>query len=541
MPGAAATRNELCPCGSGLKRKRCRAACEAPLGLPSQVRRKIILAWPSLTEAQRAKLAACDPILWAMYASRGTWFPAPHLEYLADELLEWVRGEVLRLAISVPPQHGKSEFISKYFPAWLLGRFPAARLLQCSYGQELTVEWTAAARDLFAEHGPAVFGVDTWTRSKRTAWNVYRNGRRTGGGIRGVGKGGGVTGRPVDFGILDDIIKDRAEADSKALRDAAWKWLESAVFPRAKRLLFISTRWHHDDPIGRLQAKQKAGRGGARWRFVNLPALAEEDDPLGRKPGEPLWIDNPQGANGDASWYREKELEVGPYVWAALYQGRPTPLEGSLFKRHWFAYFSEEGAYFVGHESRVASAALLRFVTFDPAFSKKTSADHSAIGGWALDVQNRRLYLLEVVRKRFTPKELAGALRSMMSKIGAELCFGERNNLKENAMKIVREAVPLREIQPNTDKVSRAMPVTAHLADGRLLFRRDAPWLADLETELLVFGPHADQDDQVDMVSYGVYVANEELGGFRGLPDVGPPPSKPGPPGGLVPMLRRPT
>src|SRR5690606_12617558 len=110
-----------------------------------------------------------------------------------------------------------------------------------------------------------------------------------GGRMRGVGKGGGVTGRPVDLGICDDLVKDAAEVASDALREQLWRWFSSAVLPRSRRLIVMATRWHHDDVIGRLMQRQRQGEVGEPWVFVNIPAIAEEEDPLGRAPGAPLW------------------------------------------------------------------------------------------------------------------------------------------------------------------------------------------------------------------------------------------------------------
>lgn len=472
-----------------------------------------------------------------MYASEGAWFPAPHLEFISDVLLQVVRGEILRLAVSTPPQHGKSEFISKYFPTWYLGRFPTHRLLQFSYGQDLTLEWTGAGRDLFARHGPAVFGLDTWARSKRTAWNAYRAGRRTGGGVRGVGKGGGVSGRPVDLGLGDDMVKDWEEASSPAQRERADKWFRSAVLPRAKKLVMIGTRWHHDDVLGRLEQRQRRGEVGEPWRFINLPAVALDEDPLGRQRGAPLWPNNPL-CMADAGWYAKKEREVGPYVWSALYQGRPSPEQGMLFEKRWFAYFEEERGHFIADRIRTPAETLHRFVTVDPAWSKKTSADYSALMAWGLDRLNNRLFLLDVVRKRLSAPEIERELRDLMERKGAAIAYIEAQNLKLEQMEVLRRSgIPMREVQVNTDKVSRFIPVQAHAARGALLFRQGAPWLADLERELLEFGPSCDHDDQADAISAAVKVANE-FAGRRGLIEA--PDAAPRPPG-LMPTLKRPT
>jgi predicted phage terminase large subunit-like protein len=363
-----------------------------------------------------------------------------------------------------------------------------------------------------------VFGVDTWQRAKRTAWDCYEEGRRTGGGVRGVGKGGGVTGRAVDLGIVDDVIKDRQEADSPALRDHAWKWLESAVFPRARRLIKIATRWHHDDPIGRLEAKQRRGEVGEPWTFVNIPALALENDPLGRKPGEPLWPGNPL-CHGDADWYRKKQLEVGPYVWSALYQGQPTPVEGAMFRRGWFRYYEHEAdgrAKVPGHGERDVWA-MRRFATVDLAASTRTTADYTVVAMWAYDHATRLLLLVDLVRDRVEGPDLVPLLERVRDQWRLPVVFVERMGFQLTVIQAARRAgVPVRELRPDADKVSRALPLTAALEAGRVFFRASAQWLPALESELLTF-PAGEHDDQVDALAYGVKVADS----FRVMPRTG--------------------
>lgn len=501
-------------------------------------------ATPVYDPAVVRQLAAVHPLAWAMHSAgwrrdRRTgvvtprYLPARHLKFLAKHLMRIHRGECKRLLVSMPPRHGKTLLTSRYFLGWWLGTHPADRVITTTYQARLVQRWSRNIRNDLARHGPAVFGVAASTRAAADDWDLLPMRERTDeeepveGGVSAVGTGGALTGKGAHLLNCDDLVKGSEDVRNVTVRDHMWEWFEQDLMTRLEpdgAAIVTMTRWHPDDIPGRIIKSQEAGNpiGGESWEIINLAALAGEDDPLGRAPGESLW---------EERWPRAKlermKRGMSPYAWSALFDGRPVPAEGGIFKKHWFSYFEETGGHFVGHETRVHAQSLVRFVTFDPAFSKKTSADHSAIGGWALDMRNNRLYLLKVVRDRFTPKELAGALRAMMSDIGATLCYGERNNLKENSMKIVREAVPLREIQPNTDKVARAMPATAHFSDGRLLFRRNAPWLPLLEEELLAFSPDVSVDDQVDMVSYGVYVANEELLVREPPPSPRPAPSDP--------------
>lgn len=506
-----------------------------PLLTSPAVLRRAVARWGEFTEGEQAQLAATHPVLWAMFASGGAWIPAPHLLYLADVLMQVVVGTILRVCVSLPPQHGKSEFMSKYVPTWYLGTHPTARILQFSYGQELTVEWTGQGRDLFAEFGPRVFGVDTWARAKRTAWDAYREGRRTGGSVRGVGKGGGVTGRAVDLGLGDDVLKDADEADSPAQRERAFRWLQSAVFPRARRLALIGTRWHFDDPIGRLMAAQERGEIGEPWTFVNIPAVAESDDPLGRQPGEPLWPANPL-CHGDPDWYRKKEVEVGTYVWSALYQGRPVPVEGGHFKAGWFRPYEEVNGVLVAGELRVPVARLRRYSTVDLAGSKRQRADWTVIATWGIDHETRTLWLLDVVRAQLEAPEIITALREVQQRMKPVTFYAERAAPQLNLVhrlklaeaagekldpsddeqdvlikRAVASGLPVKRLDPgDKNKVTRSAPAQAIMAAGRLFTPARARWLAEFKSELLTF-PGGAHDDQVDALSYGVQMFLEAL------------------------------
>jgi predicted phage terminase large subunit-like protein len=502
---------------------------------PAAVGRAAAL-WDEFTREEQAELAALNPVLWGLYASPPDTFAAPpHICYLGEVLTKVSRNELTRVAISVPPQHGKSTLVSKFYPSWHLGRNPSERVILCSYGQELTVGWTGAGRDLLAEHGPAVFDIETWARAKRTSWDAFRGGRRTGGSMRGVGKGGGVTGYAVDLGICDDLVKDASEVASLAQREALWRWFESAVLTRARRLIVMATRWHTDDVIGRLKKKQAAGEVGEPWVFINIPAIAEDDDPLGRARGDPLWLANPL-AHGDPEWYSKKEREVGEFVWNALYQGRPTPAEGGLFKQGWLRPYKADDEILVAGNLRVPLARPRRFSTVDLAGSKKERADYTVIATWGIDVETKTLWLLDLVRKRLEAPAIVAELRdvqqrmkpvafyveraapqlNLLHKLKFAEAAGETIDPKDDAQEVlvanaVAAGLPVVRLDPgSTDKRLRAAPATAVMAAGRLMTPERAPWLGEWKAEVFEF-PEVKHDDQVDTMSYGVQVFLEVL------------------------------
>lgn len=443
-----------------------------------------------------------------MRASGGLYQPAKHIWWLGDLLLKLFSGEITRLLVSFPPRHSKSETISKYLPTWWLGKRPSDRIIACSYGESLTRQWSAASRDILAEHG-GVFGVDTNVRAKGTDWRVYKNGRQLG-GLFGVGKGGALTGRGADLLIIDDLVKDPDDVNTLNQRDRTWQWFQSVPMTRLQpgaRIVAIGTRWHHDDYLGRIIA----GEAGDGWVVANLPALADGEDPLGRAPGEPLWPEF--WGEGDTQkgleWYHKRRDETDPYTWSALYQGHPTPAEGGMFKAEWLRTFVEEDGYLSGMGASVHRDGLAVFASLDLAFSKKTSADYTVCCVWGSHLPTGNLFLLHLERERVGAEGLAHWIRGLFAAHGVKRGHVERSGFYADITRhLIREGLPLVEVQPNKDKVSRAQPTAALMASGGFYVRDRSPWLPDFQSELLQF-PHGAHDDQVDAVSLGVSVHNE--------------------------------
>lgn len=246
------------------------------------------------------------------------------------------RREIKRLMIFTPPRHGKSELVSFRFPAFVLGNDPSSRVLSCSYNDDLATKAGREVRRImkseeFGRLFPKVWdAINTRKDGYSNTSNEFElpNFR---GGYKCAGVGVGITGRGFNIGIIDDPIKDRAEAESIAYRDGVWDWYTSTFFTRRDRMdsaiVLIQTRWHHDDLAGRLLTQMK--EGGEQWVVLNLPALSEEtdhspEDP--RKPGEALW---PARFDRDSLLTLRK---MSLYDFSALYQGQPVPREGGMFK-----------------------------------------------------------------------------------------------------------------------------------------------------------------------------------------------------------------
>jgi predicted phage terminase large subunit-like protein len=429
------------------------------------------------------------PALFACWGSKGRWRLAPHLA-LIDELLVDAAAGGARIAISMPPRHGKSELVSHHFPAWYLGTFPDRRVILAGYEADFAAGWGGKARDLLDRH-TAAFGVRVRAESSaRHRWDVDRHS----GGMLTAGVGGPLTGRGADVLIIDDPIKNAEEAHSATYRDRAWDWYRSVAYTRLEphaSVIVIATRWHEDDLVGRLiQAEPD------HWKVLSLPALAEDADPLGRQPGQALWP-----VRYPVSALEATRRVVGEYWWAAQYQQRPSPAGGGIFKRAWFRTFHDLGeAYRLG-DAIIPRARCRRFCTVDLAASTSTRADYTVIGCWAVTPSND-LLLIDLVRARLEAPDILPALRRVYdqhrpAQIGIERAGYQLALIQE----ATRSGLPIHQLAPDGDKFSRALPAAARMEGGHIAWRGDAPWRDEFEAELLAF-PHGGHDDQVDVVAY---------------------------------------
>jgi predicted phage terminase large subunit-like protein len=228
-----------------------------------------------------------------------------------------------RLMVCMPPRHGKSEYISKYLPSWYLGKHPSKRVILTSYEASFAASWGRKARNLLEEHGHAFQQEVANSPSAADNWNISGHD----GGMSTAGAGGAITGKGAHLAIIDDPIKNSEEAASEVIRNKIWEWYQSTLYTRLEPdgvLILVQTRWHEDDLAGRLIKQARSG-DGEPWRILNLPAIREE--------GKALW---PERFSIEDLMRIKKT--VGDYTWESLYQGNPTPREGSFFKVNRFNF-----------------------------------------------------------------------------------------------------------------------------------------------------------------------------------------------------------
>src|ERR1035437_5964923 len=253
--------------------------------------------------------------------------PAQHHQLLIAKLEAVARGDVPRLAVFMPPGSAKSTYGSILFAPWFLASRPENAVIAASHTSELAEKWGRKVRNLVIEHGNTL-GLSLSGDSQAAGrWAL-----KQGGEYYAAGVGVGIAGFRADLAIIDDPIRSREDADSDLVRERIWDWYKSDLSTRMKpggRQIVIQTRWHEDDLAGRLL--DEMAKGGDTWDILSLPAEAEDNDALGRKPGEYLWDDE----YGYGNFLRHEKATQTARNWSALYQQRPAPESGDYFKAEW--------------------------------------------------------------------------------------------------------------------------------------------------------------------------------------------------------------
>jgi predicted phage terminase large subunit-like protein len=393
------------------------------------------------------------------------------------------------------PTHN-SQRASRRFPTWCLVRNPEMRIVNASYEHGVARRWGRAVRNDIVTHPELGLAVRSDTKAAHE-WQL--DGHE--GGMYCAGVGGALTGRPVDLLIIDDPVKGPKEADSPTYRDAVWDWWESVASTRlapGAPVVLIMTRWHEDDLAGRL-IRDEPGM----WKVLNIPAQADhrpeygETDPLGRSPGE--YMLSARGRTVE-QWERIR-TDRGSRVWSALYQGRPSPGEGLIFRRDWWKFY--ETPQWVDDDGERLTLTFDEVVqSWDMAF-KDTDQSDFVVG----QVWGRRggdAYLLDQVRGRMSFVETCMKVRTLSAKwpqSNAKLVEDKANG--PAVISSLSRTVPgLIAVQPEGSKVARASAISPFAEAGNVWLPAPelAPWVGELVEECASF-PLSTNDDQVDALS----------------------------------------
>jgi predicted phage terminase large subunit-like protein len=421
----------------------------------------------------------------------------PHLRTLVQILERVERGELDRVMIFMPPRHGKSFITSTLFPAWFLGRNPTKSIIASSYGQELASDFGRRVRNFVAE--PLHRQIFPHCVIADDSDAVHRFHLTAGGAYYATGAGGPLTGRGADLLLIDDPIKNAEDARSPAFRRSLNDWYQSTAYTRLQpggAVVLIQTRWNEADLAGWLQREHSS----ETWKVVNLPAIAEQPEGW-RNVGDALWPERFPRETLD----RIKEA-IGTAAWASLYQQRPAPEQGAIFRREWWRNYSGP---IEPHRT---------IFSLDCAFKTGQSNDFSviAIVGEAKD----GYYVRHVSRGRWEFPELkrqAIALADIWKPNGVLIEDAASGQSLVQALK-AETRLPILPIKPQGDKVSRAHAVSPLVESGRVFLPTDAAWLADFIDEMTSF-PAAPHDDQVDAITQALnYLRGDGPATYEFLP-----------------------
>ena len=421
---------------------------------------------------------------------------APHLEMIADVLESVERGEIKKLMIFAPPRNGKSEITSIRFPAWYLGRNPERRIILTSYAATLSCTFSRQVRDLIEEAKyQLLFDIKTSEESRAVnEWNLHKHR----GGMIAAGVGGAITGYGADIFIIDDPVKNREEAESKVYREKTWEWYRAVVRTRLEpgaAIILMMTRWHKEDLAGKILSDQ--GKG---WEVINLPAIAKEDDVLGRPIGEALW---PKRFDKEA--LADLKVESGSRNWAALYEGEPQDPKSQIIQRDWIQYYDD------------LPKEIYRGAGIDTATSKKTSADNMSLVDVCRGRHNGYLYVDDVFCEHVSVKAFAEySVSQHKAKHYIAMKIEENNAGEAIKQRILEESlklqanIPITGFTSDTDKVVRVMGFQALIENGTIKFRRGHKKVEELINHLVDF-PQGVIDDDVDALGFAIKAIQVDL------------------------------
>ncbi|WP_332649696.1 phage terminase large subunit [Lysinibacillus sp. 54212] len=432
------------------------------------------------------------------FAHHGHYTHYRHTELICNVLQRIADGEQLSVLIEMPPRHGKSMTVTESFPSFYLAKNPDKRVIAAAYSDGLATKFGRLNRNKFNEFSN-LFGLElSGSNAAMKDWGVQD--RR--GGMIATGIGGSITGQGADLMIIDDPIKNMKEASSQTIRDNIWDEWEATLSTRlhdGASLIVIMTRWHEDDLIGRLLA-----RSPRKWIRLRLPAIAEdEDDLLDRAIGEALCPE--LGYN--ATWAEAKKAEVGSRTWASLYQQRPTPAGGNVFKCEWIRYYvrtnEQKNEWGLSDDVAVLPTNYDKLAqSWDCTFKDSTASDFVAGGVWGRKGAN--FFLLDLHHKRMGFVDTVKAIRSMSDKWPqARSKYIEDKANGSAVIDMLKDEISgIVPVEPDGGKEARANAVSPLFEAGNVYLPHPniCSWSEDIVEELVAF-PNAAHDDLVDMTT----------------------------------------
>jgi len=413
--------------------------------------------------------------------SNGRYQYPEHLRLLNNHLIDLADRNITRLMVFMPPRHGKSELISKYFPAWYLGTHPDHRVILSSYEADFAATWGKHARDILTSHHET-FNVRVDDASAaRNRWDIQDHQ----GGMVTAGVGGPITGKGADILIIDDPVKNAEQANSPTYREKALDWYNSTAYTRLEpdgAVILIMTRWHEDDLAGKLLR-----HGNEDWTILKLPAI---------------------NTNGKALWperFGLKELkrikkQIGSYWFSAMYQQHPQPSEGGLLKRDWLKTYT--------HKPSIGSFEI--YQGWDVAISEKETSDYTVCCTVGRDRKLNHFYILDWYKERIDfPSQVKQVIEESrkydVNLIGIEDVAYQRA-LPQQVL--AEHVLPVKAVKRVSDKVTRLLKVSTLFENGLVFLPKNHEHYESFKDEYLHF-PHGRHDDMLDATELALTLASQ--------------------------------
>lgn len=450
-----------------------------------------------LEEEFLARQAQNDFWAYRLYINKNLkvgWWQIEVAQKLQQFVEDMIAGKKPVLILQSPPQHGKSVQIIDLM-TWVAGKYPRLQLIFASFSKRLGVRANLRMQRIMGgEKFKKVFpGLQLpgpkdkdYTKNRDIIEYVGETGN-----FRNTTVNGSVTGESLDFGIIDDAIKGRDAATSMVIRDKVWDWLTDDFYTRFSEdagLLFIGTRWHIDDPMGRWINTEPAN-----LTILKYEAIATQDE-IHRKAGEALF---PELKSVEFIMARKKVLGTANYL--ALYQQSPIQEGGNIFRLEDWRYF------------RMLPEIKFSIIVCDTAMKKDQRHDFSVFMLWCMGV-DKNLYLYDILRGKWEAPQLRTQFKAFWAKhkinshIKLRYAAIEDKQSGTGLIQTVKQydKIPIKSIQRDTqDKVSRANSAAPVVEAGYVYLLEGAAWLSEFLEEVTLF-PDGVHDDQVDTLSDGI-------------------------------------